>query len=179
MPRAGLGLGGSAPQWQPQRRGKRPRLVSPRPLPASRRRPQRGAERDRRGGSPLSSAQEACGVQAEETARGSGTAWGAGAGHVSLLVVELGVCHSPPRPGQGHVPRSPGRELPGEVGLKSWAQAPWQPGPPCGTCPWVSGADRSGQPGRGWGGRSCQSPVSPAGSEHLPLHAACRGPCPL
>lgn len=75
---------------------------------------------------------------------------------------------SPPRPGQVHVPPcSPGRELPRAVGgLKRWSPSSlW--GLPLGVRSWQVGW----QAGRGWGGRSCQTPCPLQGSKHLLLSA--------
>lgn len=101
---------------------------------------------------------------------GSGTSWweqGAGQ-NMSLLVLEFGVCHpsflawpsacTPPPmlPREGATRRRGGLTArgPGSLAVRLL---------PCGTCLSVPGADRCVRQGeRGWGGRSCQSSVSPA-----------------
>lgn len=67
--------GGAPHSCSPSAGGKRPRLVSRALRPRSRRRPQREPRETDAAGAPLSSAQEACWVQAKRLHAGSGTAW--------------------------------------------------------------------------------------------------------
>lgn len=111
--------GGAPHSCSPSAGGKRLRLISPCPPPAVQEAATEGAETDAAGArSPLFRPKKRVGCRPKRLHVGSGTAWweqGASQ-NTSLLVIEFGVspfllylakCMYPPR--------SPGRELPGEV----------------------------------------------------------------
>lgn len=101
-------------------------------------------ERPTRREPPLSSAREACGVPAEETARGERDSLvGAGAATTCLCWSPNVVCVTVPSgPGPVHVPQLPGRELPRAVGSK-------EPGPSLWALPFrVRSGQAGGQAGR-------------------------------
>lgn len=107
---------------------------------------------------------------------------------MSLLVIEFGVCHpsflawlsactttttAPMLPREGAARRRGGLRARGPGSL---AARPL----PCGTCPSVPEADRCvSRQGESVGKTELPEFRVPCPAQHLPLHAACRGPCPL